>query len=150
MKKELNLCSYLVDRMNKLMPMCKAKVTVTRMVSGENNIEERDIPTIELMNGKKIYITQYSTYGDKYRNSQYSLNYEKYYIAFSVNQLWFIFKPFISMVNIDYNKFNNNYVMSSEYNFDSIEAKNNYENLSIMNFMKVVSGMVVNDLVNVE
>ncbi len=131
---ESNFCSYLVDRINKLIPMCKAVRATTRIKNLTDTSDTlKDIPTIELMNGKKIYITRYRVSNSGYY-SPWSTFMKVNIIAFSVDegrQYFDVFK--------DKKKGGNYYFY---------ERDKYYKNLSIVNFMKVVNELVVEDLVN--
>ncbi len=146
---EWNLCSYLVDRMNKLMPMCKAVMKETQVKSLNNTGGSKNIPTIELMNGKKIYITHHRVCYSGYYNSPSTLMLINM-IAFSVDegkQYFDVFKE---------QKSGKNYYFYEIDKYSFYELSNNnlmgvyYKNLSIVNFMSVVSELVVEDLVTAE
>ncbi len=126
-EKEWNLCGYLVDRINKLIPMCKAVRTTTLMRSGRDEEDPKEIATIVLMNGKKIYITNYKIINDRVYNC---------WTTWTLKHITFCIDGGKHIVFYNFDGF--------DYNFYKY---NNYKELSISIFMQAVSELISNDVV---
>ncbi len=88
-EKELELCHYLVSRINKIMPMSNAVESITKIKHYESGIEE-DFATITFMNGASVYIAQHRVCNNVFFDTLASM-YNKYVIGFSVQKKYKIF-----------------------------------------------------------
>ncbi len=123
--KRIEICNdftaYLVRRINKLMPMCKpVRVLVTLSPS------DRRYPSIEAMNGKKIYIEL--------------MNGKKIYIYINKqDEIGFMAEDYEQDFYLVNDIFRN-------FNGERYRIFDNYKDLSMVNMIKVVNELVINDL----
>ncbi len=123
-EKELDLCHYLVCRINKLIPMCNAVESITKT-------DNKMMATITFMNGKSVYITQY------HYNKKPSYNTNKCIIGFTY-----------------YNDYNKSSVHDLHWEIFCMKNGSscdfyqdiNYKDVSFSKFMKHVNDLVMSDL----
>ncbi len=143
-EKELELCHYLVRRINKIIPLCNAVESITKMCQYNTFVDDnyKNIATITFMNGKSIYITGQTVLSSMgmtssserlFYNTNSVTNYIKnsYTIGFSYKEIVFYHWEAFCIYNGGYYDFN---------------KKNDYKDLSIEKFMMIVNNLVVRDI----
>ncbi len=137
-EKELDLCHYLTNLINKLIPMSNAVNSIKTMSNAmpSKNGEEAEIATITLMNGSEIYITGHNIFKGQFYENPVTVNSTAYRIGFA-------------FYNVDGSKSSNDewkaFSKKDRLTYD-FNKENNYKDLDMIDFMKVVTVLVIDDL----